>query len=197
VDYGSGNIGSVANMIRRLGHEPLISRNPEDISRASHLILVGVGAFDSGMAQLSRMDLVEPLQRAVKQNGSFLLGVCLGMQLLLDGSDEGSSMGLSLIPGRCRRLSPTEHYKVPNMGWRELIIRNQHPLFNGLERDSRFYFVHSYAAHCNDESSLLATLRVDSTVTAAISDGNVMGVQFHPEKSHRFGLTLYENFCSL
>ena len=197
IDYGSGNVGSVANMIRRVGHNPLISRDPDVISRANHLVLVGVGAFDTGMTRLTNLNLVEPLLEAVRVHGSHLLGVCLGMQLLTDGSEEGSSVGLGLIAGRCHRLRPSAYYRVPNMGWREVTVRHQHPLFTGLEEGSKYYFVHSYSVNCNDKSNLLATLTVDTSVTAAISSGNVMGVQFHPEKSHRFGLSLYKNFCSL
>lgn len=197
IDYGSGNVGSVANMIRRVGHNPVISRDPDVISHASHLVLVGVGAFDTGMSRLTELELVAPLLDAVRIGGSHLLGVCLGMQLLTDGSDEGSSIGLGLIPGRCRRLEPNDYYRVPNMGWREVTVRYQHPIFAGIEESSRYYFVHSYSAHCHDERNLLATLTVDSSVTAAISSGNVIGVQFHPEKSHRFGLSLYKNFCAL
>ena len=197
IDYGSGNIGSVANMIRRVGHHPVVSQDPDVISTASHLVLVGVGAFDSGMSRLSSLDLIEPIRDAVRERGSHLLGVCLGMQLLTEGSDEGELDGLGFVHGRCRRLTPTTHYRVPNMGWREIYLEQEHPVFAGLEGASRFYFVHSYAPVCEDQSNVLATLAVDRTINAAIVSDNVIGVQFHPEKSHRFGMRLYANFCDL
>ena len=197
VDYGSGNIGSVANMIRRVGHQPLVSQDPSVISSASHLVLVGVGAFDSGMGRLSALKLIDPIRSAVHDGGARLLGVCLGMQLLTEGSDEGDLSGLGLIRGHCRRLTPTAHYRVPNMGWREVKMTQDQAVFDGLEESAKFYFVHSFAAVCDDQSNVLATLAADSTVNAAIINGNVIGVQFHPEKSHRFGMRLYANFCDL
>jgi glutamine amidotransferase len=196
VDYGVGNVASLQNMLEYIGVRSAISGRPEEIGRAGKLILPGVGAFDHAMATLDARGLREPL-RAAAARGAPLLGVCLGMQLLAGSSEEGKLPGLELIDGAAERLSPDPGagLKVPNIGWAEVDPVPGAPLFEaGAERE-RFYFVHSYHLVCRDPADVAATIDYGGAITVAVSRGNVHGVQFHPEKSHRFGMRLMKAFA--
>lgn len=196
VDYGLCNVGSVLNMLKRIGAAAEISAEPGRIDAASKLILPGVGAFDNGMTNLDQMGLLPVLNKKAREDRVPVLGICLGMQLLTRRSEEGTRPGLGWIEADTRRFAiPTSmNLRVPHMGWNQITSRGPHPLLEGLEEDTRFYFVHSYHVCCDNESDSIATAHYGYDFTAAVARGNVMGTQFHPEKSHRFGLRLLRNF---
>jgi glutamine amidotransferase len=199
VDYGMGNVGSIRNMLSKIGVGAELSGDPEVILRAARVILPGVGAFDEAMATLRRKHLVEALVARGQAGQRPLLGVCLGMQLLLEGSDEGHEKGLGLIPGRCRRFptrSDVGPVRVPHMGWNEVSTTKPSPLLPSLGRDARYYFVHSYFADVSEPRDVLAETTYGLRFASAVSRDDVVGVQFHPEKSHRHGLRLLADFTS-
>jgi len=196
IDYGMGNIGSVANMIRHCGGQSVTTARAEDVTRADTLILPGVGSFDAGMRALRERGLDDAIRTAVTENGATLFGICLGMQLLLDGSEEGVEKGLGLVPGRSRRFTGAGALRVPHMGWTQVRPVRQSTLFDPTDDERRFYFVHSYYANCADPSDVAAVSEYGETFTSAIERGDVMGVQFHPEKSHKFGMALFRRFLA-
>jgi glutamine amidotransferase len=199
VDYGAGNIGSVLNMIRKVGGQAVASAQPDELQSAKKVLLPGVGSFDNAMIKLERLGLVEPL-RDCAASGVPLFGICLGMQLLAYGSEEGALPGLGLIPGRVRRFSFSAEQsalKIPHMGWNQVLACKNPPLAQGLETGARFYFVHSYHYECEDQADELFKTHYGYDFISGVQRGNVMGVQFHPEKSHRFGMQLFRNFISL
>lgn len=167
----------------------------EEILSSERVLLPGVGAFDEGMARLADKGLVEPL-REFAVSGQPVFGVCLGMQLLLDGSEEGNAAGLGLIPGRSVRFAETDGLRVPHMGWNTIDVAHADPLVDGMTDDSRFYFVHSYRAVPEQVEAILATSNYGGKFVSMIRVGNVMGAQFHPEKSHSYGLKILRNFAA-
>lgn len=199
LDYGVGNIGSILNMIRRSGHDCCVVSSAAEVLRASRLILPGVGSFDFGMRSLSERGLIEPIRESVYVRHTPLLGVCLGMQMLCDGSEEGKLPGLGFIAGRCHRFhgTPQAPMKVPHMGWNQIRARREHPLLANLSDRSRFYFVHSYHAVCEDPEDVLAVATYGLEFSAMIARGAVIGAQFHPEKSHRFGMAMLARFSEM
>ncbi len=199
VDYGAGNTGSVVNMCRRIGAEPIVTSLPEVIDRSTKLLLPGVGAFDPAIDSLRSSGALEALFRRVAQ-GVMTLGICLGMQLLFDGSEEGTKPGLSLIPGFVKRLPDrTEigQVAIPHMGWSSLRTTRSHPLIAGLSEDARFYFVHSYAVVPEVGEDILSLSAHGDDFVSVVAHENVLGVQFHPEKSHRHGKALLTNFIEM
>ncbi|HLL25230.1 MAG TPA: imidazole glycerol phosphate synthase subunit HisH [Kofleriaceae bacterium] len=195
VDYDMGNVGSIVNMLKKIGHAAELSSVPDVIRKADRLILPGVGSFDAGMDNIRKRGLVEVLHEKVVVDKTPVLGICLGMQLLGEGSHEGTSRGLGWIPAESVKLS-SESLRVPHMGWNELNVTQPHWLFEGEPADMRFYFVHSYHVVCKDPQHQLATARYGIDLSAAIARDHILGVQFHPEKSHRFGMQLLKNFAS-
>jgi glutamine amidotransferase len=197
VSYGLGNLGSVVNMLKRVGTESKLVSTPDEILASDRLLLPGIGAFDTGMRLLGdesgRIDAIT----AFAATGKPLLGICLGMQLLLDGSQEGVEPGLGLIPGTSTRFAEQPGLRVPHMGWN--IVRPTHddPLVDGLEQDSRFYFVHSYKAMPLRDADVLGTTVYGEPFASMVRSGNVMGAQYHPEKSHAFGMRVLSNFAAL
>lgn len=197
VDYGMGNLHSVSKAVERLGYECLVTDEAEQILAADSVILPGVGAFGDAMEHLreSGLDLVV---NEVAAGAQPLLGICLGMQLLFSSSEEyGSHNGLDILSGSVVRFAPRDGYKVPHMGWNKLSFRQpQSPLFEGLE-EGHVYFVHSYHVEVNQASDLLAATDYGHPVTAIVGQGNVFGMQFHPEKSGELGMKLLGNFLKL
>lgn len=196
VDYGMGNLHSVSKAVERLGYEYLITGDEVEIMRASSVLLPGVGAFGDAMSHLRDTGLDLVMRRAAGE-GRPLLGICLGMQLLFDGSEEhGDHEGLGLLPGRAVRF-PSGELKVPHMGWNRLdFTRGGEPLLGGLE-EGHVYFVHSYHVELGEPGDLIASADYGLQVTAIVGRENVYGMQFHPEKSGELGMNLLRNFLKL
>lgn len=197
VDYGVGNIASLLNIFEHIGHDAVASGEPSDIVNAEKLVLPGVGAFDRAMQRLNDHDLIEPIRMAALTRRVPVLGICLGMQLLSKGSEEGQLPGLSLISSRVVRIPGNFGVKVPHMGWATITHGENSVLFKNRERSQRFYFVHSYHMVCDDASDVAGTVTYGRELCVAVSHENIHGVQFHPEKSHRYGMNLLDNFARL
>jgi glutamine amidotransferase len=204
IDYGLGNLRAICNMLRRLDIPAAASSRPEEIASAGRLILPGVGAFDRGMANLRERGIEPIIHERVMSARVPVLGVCLGMQLMGRTSEEGNAVGLGWIDAssvHLRRLSPSggAALTIPHTRWNTIDIhpeRSGHPLITGLPPDPRFYFVHSYAVRCNEaRDEVASTAHGDIRFTSVFAHGNIAGVQFHPEKSHRFGMSLLRNFA--
>jgi glutamine amidotransferase len=199
IDYGAGNIGSVLNMIKHVGGKAEVARDAEGVLTAQKILLPGVGSFDNAMTRLAALGLVEPLKQRAREGFPFL-GICLGMQLLANGSEEGMMAGLGLIAGKVRRFrfeGQTAALKIPHMGWNRVTPVIPHALTQGLEHDARFYFVHSYYFDCENPEDVLLQSEYGLSFTSGVQRGNVMGLQFHPEKSHRYGMQLIKNFVGI
>jgi imidazole glycerol-phosphate synthase subunit HisH len=202
VDSGIANVGSIANMFKRAGALATISSAPDEVRAAEKLVLPGVGAFDTGMRHLTERGLVDALNEAVLERRRPVLGICLGMQLLARRSEEGQSQGLGWIDAdvvRFRQLQD-EHgapLRVPHMGWNTVRPVRETPLFTELGDGARFYFVHSYHMAVGDERGAAGRTRYGDSFVSVVARDNIYGVQFHPEKSHRFGLQLLRNFAAL
>lgn len=198
VDYGMGNVGSILNAINKIGGEAMVSDDPTRIAEADALILPGVGAFDTAMRTLRERGLTQALETCVVQRGRPILGICLGMQVLGSSSEEGELPGLGWLDAKCVRFRSTNEdfpIKIPNMGWKEIAPIGNSELFRGMEGPIKFYFVHSYHLVCQDHSAAIATAyHGEVPFTCAVQQENIFGVQFHPEKSHKFGLGLLKRF---
>lgn len=201
VNYGVGNLGSIQNMLKKVGcTESVITNQEEDLVRADKIILPGVGAFDTGMEKINESGLVGILNKIVVQEKKPLLGICLGMQLLTKGSEEGKLPGLGWIDAYTKKFQFSDEQaglKVPHMGWNEISFSKQHDLIKDLSMPARFYFVHSYYVKCNDKQDELLSCNYGINFTCAVQHENIMGVQFHAEKSHKFGMQLLKNFASI
>lgn len=198
IDYGVGNLRSIRNMLRRGGVDSVISGDPQDLRRAEKLILPGVGHFRYGMDRLRERGLVDVLNELVLDGRKPVLGICLGAQLLGRRSQEGDCEGLGWLPMNTvafdrTRLSKDE--RIPHMGWAET-THTDHELFQG-QTEARFYYVHSFHMQCDDPDLVISTARHGYEFTTGVAGGNVMGVQFHPEKSHMFGLQVLKNFAAM
>lgn len=196
VDYGLGNIGSVANMFKRVGAETTRVSTADEVAAVDKLLLPGVGSFDAGVTKLREPGLFDAI-RDFAGSGRPLLGICLGMQLLMDGSDEGGLPGLGLIAGRSVRFDDSPGMRVPHMGWSHAKPLREDPLVEDLPADSRFYFVHSFHVVPAAQEDTLAVTDYGVSFTSMVRSGNVMGTQFHPEKSHTFGMAIMRNFAAL
>lgn len=200
VNTGVGNVKSVANMLKRVRHvatfDATISDAPDDVLTADALILPGVGSFDVAMERMAEKGLVGPLNEAVMQRQTTVLGLCLGMQLLANGSDEGRLPGFGWIPGHFKLLeaSARKSIRVPHMGWNIVTDTDNCVLYDGMGDEVRFYFDHSFALVLENPSYYCGKVSHGITFAAGIRSDYIFGVQFHPEKSHRFGLKLFENF---
>ncbi len=200
VDYSMGNVGSIQRMLKKVGADSALTSNPDQLRSADKLILPGVGAFDAGMHHLRESGIKELLDDLVLEQHKPLLGICLGMQLLLDSSEEGTAAGLGWIPGRVQRFEWRENQKplrIPHMGWNLVRPEDDSPLFHELDAQSRFYFVHSFFAVPQNISSRAAVTQYGFEFCCAVRQDQIFGVQFHPEKSHRCGLQLFRNFVEL
>lgn len=198
IDYGLGNLGSIANMLKVIGEKNIITDDKETILSADKLILPGVGAFDAGMKNLKEKGLTKVINKAALEDKKPILGVCLGMQLLGMESEEGNLKGLGLIPFTSRKFQFFGETKlaIPHMGWDIVNFIQNHPLTTGLKGRQRYYFVHSYYAVCEHKENILMTCDYGYEFAAAVVKDNVIGVQFHPEKSHDFGMNLLKNFVN-
>ena len=198
IDYGMGNVGSIINIFRKIGVPAILTNDTEQIENADKLILPGVGAFDNGMNKLNESGLADVIKRHAIENQKPLLGICLGMQMLGKSSEEGKENGLDLISFYNKRFDfeGNTGLKIPHMGW-DIAVNNvkDDPLVEGLTPLQRYYFVHSYHAVCDSEENVLMRCDYGYSFAAAVKRGNIYGVQFHPEKSHKFGMALLENFA--
>lgn len=196
IDYDVGNVGSIVNMLGKVGVECRVSSAPEAIAESDRIILPGVGSFDEGVRNLEKRDLKRALSAFALERKKPVLGICLGMQLLAQSSEEGSLSGLGLLPLKVKAFEKAEAYEaqIPAMGWNYVTPSQRNDLLE--DRDSRFYFVHSYYFEQNSYE-IISTTVGDFTYCAGFARDNIFGVQFHPEKSHRFGLSLLRNFCAL
>jgi glutamine amidotransferase len=197
VDLGIGNTGSLLNMFRKIGVAASATTDPDAILSADKVVLPGVGSFQRAAERLTELGVRDALGEFALGKRRPLLGICLGMQLLTRKSEEGGDEGLGLIPGETVRFRVPEgsRLKVPHMGWNTIKRVGAHPLFEGMPADSRFYFVHSYHVVCDSADAAIAETDYGVPFTSSIARDNVLGVQFHPEKSHRFGMQLLENFA--
>lgn len=197
LDYGMGNIGSVLNMIKKVGGEAEVIRSPEEVLKAKKILLPGVGAFDAGIRSLQESELDKAIKHAAEV-GIPILGICLGMQLLLDSSEEGELPGLGIISGRVVRFDQEMFpIKVPHMGWNEIEVTRNSELFRIDDDKHRFYFVHSYYVVCDNEKNITSYATHGNKFVASFEKDNVLGAQFHPEKSHSFGMSLMKRFVEL
>lgn len=197
IDYGMGNIGSIINMFHKIGAEARATRDISELERADKLVLPGVGAFNNGMQNLEKLGLLDSIKKLTLQDGKPILGICLGMQLLGNRSEEGSLPGLGLIDFDVKkfRLEDRSELKVPHMGWDVVKFdKAEDQLLTGIVGQQRYYFVHSYHAVCTSQENILMTCEYGYEFVAAVSKNSIYGVQFHPEKSHKFGMALLENF---
>jgi glutamine amidotransferase len=197
IDYGMGNVGSIRNMLLWIGAKACISADPEVISQADKLILPGVGAFDNGMRNLNDLGLVTLLTELVIGQKKPLLGICLGMQLLGNRSEEGSLPGLGWIDAETVRFRFDDehaHLKIPHMGWNSVRLEKESLLFRNSNAEERFYFVHSYHMVCRERGDILTETTYGFDFVSAVERGSILGVQFHPEKSHKFGMKLMQHF---
>ncbi len=198
VDYGIGNTGSILNMLKHIGASAVLSSDHDTIGQADKLILPGVGAFDAAMNNLSTRGMIPLLNRLVLYEKIPVLGICLGMQILGTGSDEGNELGLGWINFRNVRFDATrfvQPLKLPHMGWNLVVPHKDSPILNNIGEQPRFYFVHSYHPMCSDAADVLLEANYGYNFTAAVHRENIYGVQFHPEKSHKFGMQLLKNFA--
>jgi glutamine amidotransferase len=198
IDYGMGNLGSMRNMFKRIGVNVRICSDPADIDEAEKLVLPGVGAFDTAMSNINKSaGFRTVLERKVLNDNVPILGVCLGMQLLTQGSEEGKLPGLGWIPGRAVLIPKETGLKVPHMGWNVAMINTESPLTIDVDANPRYYFVHSYCVHVDNSMHSLMRTEYGVTFDSAIGRNNIFGVQFHPEKSHRFGMQILRNFAKV
>lgn len=197
INYGMGNLGSIQNMLKRLGHKSVITDNPAQIADAQKLILPGVGAFDTGVSNLKERGQWDVLHQKVIEDKTPILGICLGMQLMTQQSEEGVLKGLGWVNGETIKFQMEDKvtYKIPHMGWTPVKAIREHPLLGLSEMDARFYFVHSYYVKMHDETENWLESTYCYPFTSGFAKDNIMGVQFHPEKSHRYGMKLLHNFC--
>ena len=197
IDYDAGNIKSVEKALQKLGQEVMITRDPEEILNADKVILPGVGAFGDAMANLRKYHLDQVIYQVVERNIPFL-GICLGLQLLFEKSDETKGVaGLGILKGEICRIPDGENLKIPHMGWNSLHLQNNGRLFRGIKEDAYVYFVHSYYLKAEDEEIVKATTEYGTHIHASVEQGNVFACQFHPEKSSDVGLQILKNFVEL
>lgn len=195
IDYGAGNLRSVLNAVRRLGQEPTVTRAPADVLKAQAVLLPGVGAAGDTMESLRALGMEAPIRRVISEGRPFL-GICIGLQVLLSTTEEGGEHEcLGVFPGRVRRLPAG--LKVPHMGWNQVTQKVVHPIFKGVPDGANFYFVHSYYADPEDRSLVAGETDYGAAICSVLARGNLVAVQFHPEKSGQVGLRVLENFLDM
>ena len=196
IDYGMGNLGSVANMIKKVDGKSIITFNKEDVKNAKKILLPGVGAYDNAVKNLKNLDLWELIKEKVLEERVPIMGICLGMQLLAKGSEEGSCDGFGFIDAEVKKFKfENSDLKIPHMGWNIVRLQKKSKLFEGMEKEeNRFYFVHSFAVECNNKEDILTITNYGYDFVSSFEKNNIIGCQFHPEKSHKFGMKLFKNF---
>jgi len=194
INYGMGNVGSITNMLKKIGVKSILVNNPQDLERAQKIILPGVGAFDNAMLLLEKLELISVIKNKAKSQTP-ILGICLGMQLLGTKSEEGTLSGLDLIPGIIKRFPSHNNLKIPHMGWNQVTAEDR-GIFSKLI-DNKFYFVHSYYFKPDNLQNIIGSTNYDFEFASCICRDNVFGVQFHPEKSHKYGMQLLKNFSEI
>ncbi|NCI48073.1 imidazole glycerol phosphate synthase subunit HisH [Sediminibacterium soli] len=200
INYGSGNVRAIGNIYDRLKVPYSIVARPSELLAAERIILPGVGAFDQTMDMLNKSGFREVLERRVIQENIPVLGICVGMQILAEGSEEGVLDGLGWIKGRVQKFDKetiAHKPKIPHLGWNSICAAKTSNLFNGIDQAQGFYFIHSYYFKCTHEQDILATTHYGNDFSSAVNRDNIYGVQFHPEKSHHNGISLLENFVSI
>ncbi len=197
IDYEMGNLGSIQNMLKKLGAPSVVTSSPDEILKAKQLILPGVGGFFKGMDQLAKLNLIQPLKEKAQDPESHLLGICLGMQLLTDYSEEGDREGLGIISAKTIRFQfegDQKRLKVPHIGWNFIDVQKENPYFPIYEKENRYYFVHSYHVQVENNEDCLARSEYGIEFDSIIQRGNNLGAQFHPEKSHKFGIAFFKRW---
>lgn len=200
IDYGVGNINAIQNIYKTLGIEVSIAGCTRDLVNPSKLILPGVGHFDYAMKKFGDSGMLEKVSELVKINNIPILGICVGMQMLAKSSEEGNMPGLGWIDAHVKKIDSSlinQTTKLPHMGWNDIIANTENLLFQNLSSSPQFYFLHSYFIECENECNIIATTSYGSRFACAVNKNNIYGVQFHPEKSHQFGIKLLENFSNL
>lgn len=200
VDYGSGNIAAIATIYKQLRIPYLVSGDPQELAEADRYILPGVGAFDTVMNDLAKLGIIEMMNQEVMGKGKLAMGICVGMQILADSSEEGDGRGLGWVPGRVRKIDASRLNrapKLPHMGWNSITPTQINPIFNGVDQERGFYFLHSYYFEPESNDDIIATVSYGDEITCGVRRKNVFGFQFHPEKSHGNGLAIFKNFAEI
>ena len=200
IDYGSGNVQAIATIYKKLNINYLIISDSSNLKKADKLVLPGVGAFDATMGQLINSGIKQELNKLVLEEKIPILGICVGLQVMGYGSEEGSLPGLGWIPGKVKKFDESKikiKPKLPHMGWNVIKDVTTHPLFKGIDSDFGFYFVHSFYFECESKKNILTTSNYGIEFTSSIFADHIFGTQFHPEKSHGNGVQLFKNFAEL
>jgi glutamine amidotransferase len=198
LDYKMGNLGSIINMYKYLGYDVIVTNDRDKIKEAGKLILVGVGSFNHAMQNISDLDIISILNEKVLMDKIPILGICLGMQIFGNGSEEGNLPGLGWIDADVVKFNNNDlKLKIPHMGWNTVKPEKESVLLSNMVDQTRFYFVHSYYMRCNESRDILLTTPYGFDFTSAIEKENIIGVQFHPEKSHKYGMNILKNFAEL
>lgn len=200
IDYGAGNLGSISNMLRKLDRQGIITSDVKTIKQADKIILPGVGKFDYGMSKLIESGLIDVLNKKANEEKVPVLGICLGAQLMTKSSEEGILPGLGWFDARVKKFNfkqDNSSLRIPHMGWNYVTVNKQIQLISNLPEESRFYFVHSYFIESNNPCDVMLTTVYGNEFVSGLNHENIFAVQFHPEKSHKFGLKLFQNFLDL
>ncbi|SRR5579883_326057 len=194
IDYGMGNLNSISNMLARLNIPSIITDQPDLICKATKLILPGIGAFDTAVKNIKERNLWDNIHSAVIDKKIPILGICLGMQLMTKSSEEGKQLGFGWINSDTKKISQNKQYKVPHIGWNTVKPLKHQNFFVNYHDEIKFYFVHSYYVDCYQPEDIMAVTHYDKPFTSAFQKNNIIGVQFHPEKSHAYGMAFLKNF---